>query len=59
MDVKIKIFGFYIFIIIALASIGNYNYSGGNEKGALLGIIISIILWDQYGRDMVAKDKSY
>jgi hypothetical protein len=61
MDVQIKVFGFYIILIIVLACAGDYKYpnDSGKEKGALLGIILSALLWNQYGREMVEKDKSY
>jgi Ni,Fe-hydrogenase I cytochrome b subunit len=61
MDAKIKVFGFYLIIIIVLACVGNANYpnDSGKEKGALLGIVVSALLWDQYGRDMVKNEHSY
>jgi hypothetical protein len=61
MDVKTKIFMFYIILIIVLAYIGEYKFpnDSGKEKGALAGVLLSALLWDQYGRDMVEKDKSY
>jgi hypothetical protein len=61
MDVQTQVFGFYVILIIVLAYAGNSTYpdDSGKEKGALLGIALSALLWDQYGRDMVNKDKSY
>jgi Ni,Fe-hydrogenase I cytochrome b subunit len=61
MDVKIKVFSFYIILIIVMSCVGNAKYpnDSGKEKGALIGIVLSALLWDQYGRKMVADDKSY
>jgi hypothetical protein len=60
MSAKMKVFGFYIILIIVLAYVGSVNYpDNGKEKGVLLGVILSAIMWDQYGREMVANDRSY
>jgi hypothetical protein len=61
MDAQTQVFGFYIILIIVLSYVGHSKYpdDSGKEKGALLGIVLSALLWDQYGREMVEKDKSY
>jgi hypothetical protein len=61
MDVQTQIFGFYLIIIIAMSYFGDHQYpnDSGKEKGALLGVVLSVFLWDQYGRKAVADAKSY
>jgi hypothetical protein len=55
MNTLMKILGFYIILIISMAYGVNaiYPNSYGKEIGVLIGLLLSALLWNQYGREMV------
>lgn len=54
MTTQTEIFLFYLVIIIVFTFIGSKTqYENGMAYGCLLGIVISGVLWQMYGKRMV------
>jgi hypothetical protein len=59
MDTLTQIFLFYAALIALLAYIGNrMRPEHGMMYGAGTGIIISVIMWQMYGKKMVEKEQN-